>query len=350
MSKGNINYKYLRRRKNWFQRNWKPLLAWIILIGVIVAAVSFAVIKINNAGGFGNLFGKKDNSSDIVQETQTQNEEKETKEVVWVEDKEPESKEVNYKVPDDVEFPYYIMVNRAANCVTVYGIDDDGKYSIPVKAFAASCGREGEETITGDGYTTTDKYVWRLMVDGTYGHYAFRIDGGYLFHSVPYLTASNDSLETEEYNKLGSFASLGCVRMCVRDVYWLYDNCPAGTKVDIYDNASNPGPLGKPDSIKIPVDSKYANWDPTDPDENNPWKDYSAEIKGAKDITTKVGEKVDLLKNVTATDTCGNDISDDIITVGNYTFDKAGEYDIKYEVTDAIGSKAVEKIVLKVTE
>lgn len=177
MSKGNINYKYLRRRKNWFQRNWKPLLAWIILIGVIVAAVSFAVIKINNAGGFGNLFGKKDNSSDIVQETQTQNEEKETKEVVWVEDKEPESKEVNYKVPDDVEFPYYIMVNRAANCVTVYGIDDDGKYSIPVKAFAASCGREGEETITGDGYTTTDKYVWRLMVDGTYGHYAFRIDG-----------------------------------------------------------------------------------------------------------------------------------------------------------------------------
>ena len=79
MSKGNINYKYLRRRKNWFQRNWKPLLAWIILIGVIVAAVSFAVIKINNAGGFGNLFGKKDNSSDIVQETQTQNEEKETK-------------------------------------------------------------------------------------------------------------------------------------------------------------------------------------------------------------------------------------------------------------------------------
>ena len=76
----------------------------------------------------------------------------------------------------------------------------------------------------------------------------------------------------------------------------------------------------------------------------------SAEIKGAKDITTKVGEKVDLLKDVTTTDTCGNDISDDIITVGKYTFDKAGEYDIKYEVTDAIGSKAVEKIVLKVTE
>ena len=49
------------------------------------------------------------------------------------------------------------MVNRAANCVTVYGIDDDGKYTIPVKAFVASCGVEGEETITGEEYSTTDK-------------------------------------------------------------------------------------------------------------------------------------------------------------------------------------------------
>lgn len=81
MSKGNINYKYLLQKKKLVSEKLETLLAWIILIGVIVAAVSFAVIKINNAGGFGNLFGKKDNSPDIVQETQTQNEEKETKEV-----------------------------------------------------------------------------------------------------------------------------------------------------------------------------------------------------------------------------------------------------------------------------
>lgn len=123
-----------------------------------------------------------------------------------------------------------------------------------------------------------------------------------------------------------------------------------GTKVDIYDNEANPGPLGKPDMIKIPLDSKYANWDPTDPDKDNPWLDYSAKIEGAKDITTKVGEKVDLLKGVTATDTCGNDISKDIITIGRYTFDKAGEYEITYKVTDAIDSTATAKITLKVTE
>ncbi len=104
------------------------------------------------------------------------------------------------------------------------------------------------------------------MVDGTYGHYAFRIDGGYLFHSVPYMATNNDTLEEGEFNKLGSFASLGCVRMCiVRDVKWLYDNCPSGTKVTIYDNESNPGPLGKPETIKIPEDSPNKGWDPTDP-------------------------------------------------------------------------------------
>ena len=58
--------------------------------------------------------------------------------------------------------------------------------------------------------------------------------------------------------------------MCVRDVKWIYDNCPSGTGVTIYDDAVNPGPLGKPDSIKISEDSAYAGWDPTDPDENNP--------------------------------------------------------------------------------
>lgn len=348
MSRGNINYKYLRRRKRWIQRNWKALLAWVILLLVLVGGGTLAAMKI---GGFG-LFEKKVGQDNNKQDTNAQKEpETPTRQVVWIEDKEPEQQtfERAYTVPENQQFPYFIKVNRAANCVTVYGIDEAGNYSIPVRAFACSCGREGEETIVGENYTTTDKYLWRLMVDGTYGHYAFRINGGYLFHSVPYIATNNSTLETEEYNKLGSFASLGCVRMCVRDVKWLYDNCPAGTKVTIYDDAQNPGPLGKPESIKIPADSEYAGWDPTDPNESNPWRQCSAKITGAQDITTKIGEKVDLLKNVKAADTCGNDISEKIVTIGKYTFDQEGEYDIKYKVTDAIGSVAEVTVKLKVT-
>ena len=138
--------------------------------------------------------------------------------------------------------------------------------------------------------------------------------------------------------------------MAVRDVKWIYDNCPAGTKVTIYDDAANPGPLGKPESIKIPVNSPNAGWDPTDTDPANPWLKNSAAITGAADITVKVGEKANLKANVHATDTCGNDITSKIITIGHYTFDQVGEYDIKYKVTDAIGSTAEKTVKLKVVE
>ncbi len=343
MSKGNINYKYLRRRKSWFRRNLATIIAIILIIFIIAVCGIIASMKIFNYG----LFKSAETQPIPVK---TQEETTTAKDVVWIEDKEIVEEKVNYTPPEDVQLPYFIMVNRAANCVTVYGIDKDGAYTIPVIAFAASCGREGNETIVGENYTTTDKYEWRLMVDGTYGHYAFRIDEGYLFHSVPYMATDNNTLEEGEFNKLGSFASLGCVRMCVRDVKWLYDNCPSGTKVTIYDNESNPGPLGKPETIKIPEDSPNKGWDPTDPNENNPWLKSGAAIKNAKNITTKIGVKVDLKKGVTAVDTCGNDISAKIQTIGKYTFDKAGEYEIKYKVTDAIGSTATETIKLIVEE
>lgn len=346
MSRGNINYKYLRRRKRWLRRNWRALLAWAVLILVVAGGILLGAMKIGSFGLFREA-SKKPDDAGVPQQQQT---EEQTRKVEWMEDKAPDSSPVNYTPPEGEPFPYFIKVNRAANCVTVYGIDADGAYQVPVKAFACSCGKEGEETIIGENYTTTDKYLWRLMVDGTYGHYAFRINGGYLFHSVPYMDTANDTLEPGEYNKLGSFASLGCVRMCVRDVKWLFDNCPSGTKVTIYDDAAYPGPLGKPETIKIPADSEYAAWDPTDPNEENPWHNFSATITGAKDLTTRIGERIDLLAGVKATDTCGNDISGKVITVGRYTFDQAGVYDITYQVTDAIGSTDSVTVKLTVTQ
>lgn len=46
-----------------------------------------------------------------------------------------------------------------------------------------------------------------------------------------------------------------------------------GTKVEFY-TSSNPGPLGKPTAQKITEDEEVRNWDPTDPDPNNPWRNY----------------------------------------------------------------------------
>ena len=340
--RGNINKRYLKRRKNWFERN----IAWFIVIIVLLVIASAGTIFCMN------IFGKTknvDTNASVSNETNSVHN-IETKSVDWIIDEEPVTKVVSYTVPANTQYPYYIKVNRAMCCVTVFGIDNNGGYTIPVVAFACSVGKAGDETIVGDNYSTTDKYPWRLMVDNSYAQYAFRINGGYLFHSVPYTIMSNDSLETDQFNLLGSPASLGCVRLKMSDVKWIYDNCPTGTKVTIYDDAATPGPLGKPDTIKIPLSSPNAGWDPTDTNVNNPWLKFSATIEGAKDITTKVGQKVDILAGVKAKDTCGNDITNKLVTVGKYTFNQVGEYAIKYEVTDAIGSKAEVTVNLKVTK
>ena len=39
------------------------------------------------------------------------------------------------------ENPYYIKINKRMNTVTVYGLDENGNYNVPVKAMVASTGR-----------------------------------------------------------------------------------------------------------------------------------------------------------------------------------------------------------------
>ena len=39
------------------------------------------------------------------------------------------------------------------------------------------------------------------------------------------------------------------------------------------------GPLGRPTAQKISEDEEVRNWDPTDPDTNNPWKNYVKKSK-----------------------------------------------------------------------
>ena len=252
---------------------------------------------------------------------------------------------------DPGTLPYMIKVNRAANCITVYGKDDSGAFTVPVKAITVSCGKNLGDTPLGS-YQTINEYKWRKMVDGTYSQYAYRIVGSILFHSVPYYSQAKDNLEWEEFNKLGTAASLGCVRMTVADSKWLMDHCPIGTLVTIYDDAANPGPLGKPDTIKIPADSPYKNWDPTDPDPANPWKLQSASITHPKNktITIKPGTTIEAVKRnyFSAKDTCGNDISDKILVSGSYDFSKAGTYNLTFYVIDAIGSKAQVDIAVTV--
>lgn len=172
--------------------------------------------------------------------------------------------------PYNTGSPYYIHVIRNQNVVVVYGLDSSNHYSNIVKVFVVSTGKDSTKTPTGT-FKTSDKYRWGSLYGGVYGQYSTRFNGAILFHSVPYYSMNPGDLEWEEYNKLGTGASAGCVRMRVSDVKWIYDNCPKGTTVKVYDG-SLPSGVTKPSAQKLPADSPNKGWDPTDPDPNNPWK------------------------------------------------------------------------------
>lgn len=175
--------------------------------------------------------------------------------------------------------PYFVMVNRRAATTTVYGLDDNGHYSIPVRAMVCSTGRAGFDTPPGT-FTVSNRAAWMYMVDGSYGQYATRFNGAILFHSVCYNRRDPSTLMTYEYNMLGGYASRGCVRLQTADAKWVFDNIPAGTKVVVY-HADSPGPLGKPDTLVTHIaDAQINGWDPTDPRPENPWRSVLGDKAG----------------------------------------------------------------------
>ena len=129
----------------------------------------------------------------------------------------------------DNGMPYCIKVNKTQNVVTVYTVGEDGYYNKPVKAMICSVGETGN---TPEGlFELGAREEWLALEGDVYGQYATVITGSFLFHSVPYFTQDKSDLEIEEYNKLGSSVSAGCVRLSVIDAKWIYDNCSEMTYV-----------------------------------------------------------------------------------------------------------------------
>lgn len=177
-----------------------------------------------------------------------------------------ETPEPTQQIP---EGPYYLKVNLECNTVTVYSIGDDGEFT-PCKAMVCSTGRA---TPTSGVYDITwqGKWEWLALFGDVYGHYCTQITGNILFHSVPYLEYGNcASLEYWEFDQLGTACSMGCIRLQVIDAKWVFDHKEEITSVEFYSD-SDPGPLGKPVPPNIGGNPDCRNWDPTDPNPENPW-------------------------------------------------------------------------------
>ena len=100
---------------------------------------------------------------------------------------------------------YYIKVNCGANVVTIYTKDSEGNYTVPYKAMVCSTGTATPRYLGGK-YAIKGRWRWGALFGGVYGQYCVHIVDQILFHSVPYLDKSPNSLEYWEYDKLRNFS------------------------------------------------------------------------------------------------------------------------------------------------
>lgn len=161
---------------------------------------------------------------------------------------------------------FIIRINRARNSFTVYTKDGDNGYIVPYKAFL--CTLNGKETPLGT-YKFYAKYRWKYMHDdpngrGIYCQFLNRFYNGFLVHSLIYKDkADSYHFDPDSYNNLGAQSSDGCIRLKASEAQWVYENCPNGTQITIYDDLWNIGPLDRPAVEQaIPMSQNY---DPTDP-------------------------------------------------------------------------------------
>ena len=138
----------------------------------------------------------------------------------------------------------------------------DGEWEVE-RIMICSCADTVHKTPPGSHYIYS-KYAYKAMtvMDGimVYAQYACRFKGHYLFHTVPiggdyrkFHKYGKKQMLIDEYEKLGSPASHGCVRLLVGDAYWIYKNCPRGTRVMVVDTVGPAARTPRPSSTRSPT-------------------------------------------------------------------------------------------------
>ncbi|MDR2505357.1 MAG: peptidoglycan-binding protein [Oscillospiraceae bacterium] len=142
--------------------------------------------------------------------------------------------------PTPAPAKYYITIDVVNQIVTVYGQNSRGEHTEVIKRMICSTGTSSHPTPERQYVLNGATARWCYFPAwGTHAQYWTRISSSIAFHSVIYTTPNTMALSTSSYFNLGSPASHGCIRLLVADAKWIYDNCGAGTVVDVI--------RGKPD-------------------------------------------------------------------------------------------------------
>lgn len=168
--------------------------------------------------------------------------------------------------PVKLDYPYCMVVDRGKQVVTVYTVGETGAYDVVVRQMICSTDKYNRKPGNGIYKLDGERKRWLSTLADTYAQYATRISGTILFHSVPYKKKNPSKLDTKEYGKLGTNASIGCIRLTCEDAKWIYENVPKNTLVRFMKGEYDQALL---DSLR-PPELVGGKWDPTDDNPKNP--------------------------------------------------------------------------------
>ena len=130
--------------------------------------------------------------------------------------------------------PYVLKVSVDDQRVYAFAPDRNGEYTELVRTMKCSTGRKSTPTPKGVFTDTAPGARWHFFKKfNCWAQYAYYIQGGIMFHSVLY-SQKGGKVTQSSVNHLGSRASHGCVRLSVEDAKWIWNNCPANTRVEVY--------------------------------------------------------------------------------------------------------------------
>jgi len=154
---------------------------------------------------------------------------------------------------------YRIEVDLTNQITTVY---DNGK---AVMSEFVSTARKGKTTPVGSfkiqgAKNLKAKYRTAKLSGGkSYAEFLVRFKGAKCMHTVPYSKRNTKGyVNKNEFNKLGTPRSAGCVRMPYKMAKFIYNNCPIGTPVKVFRGTAGSYPMGKPKKY-----TATSNVDPT---------------------------------------------------------------------------------------
>lgn len=172
---------------------------------------------------------------------------------------------VNDRTSEFKRSKYYLECDRVNGVMTIY---TDSSKKIPIKTIRVSVGLPETPTKVGT-FKITRADRWQLLMGPSWGQYGSHVVNGIYIHSVASGQPNGNNLPAGEYLKLGNPASHGCIRCCVADAKWIWENCN-GSTIRVFDGKYKSdecfkGPLGRNPLTPLRGSGTF---DPTDPNYN----------------------------------------------------------------------------------